>query len=72
MIIKIKVKPNSSENLIIKTNEGLIVKVKEKPENNKANIGIIKLLGKHYKVPASNIKIKSGMSSTKKTVEVKV
>jgi len=73
MIIKIKVKPRSSEQKIIKISEKeYLVYLKAPPENNKANIELITLVAKYFKVPSSNVRIKAGMISRKKLVEVKV
>jgi len=72
MILHIKVKLNSSHNSIEEKQEEnvLVVSVKEKPENNKANIALIKLLSKHYNVSPKTIKIKSGLNSRNKLVEI--
>ena len=63
MIIKIKVKPNSSESKVEKSESGeVIVRVKEKAEDNKANIAVIKALSKYYngaKISYSNASSKS-------------
>jgi len=46
MIIEVKVKPNSKEQEIIKTGENEYkISLKEKAEDNKANIELLKLLG---------------------------
>lgn len=65
MRINIKVTPNSKTNEIVEGNP-LIVKVKEKAENNKANIAVIKLLSKHFN---SRVRILRGLTSRKKVVE---
>jgi len=68
MQIKIKVKPNSAEQEIKKINdENYEVKLKSSAKDNKANIELIKLLKKYFK---SRIKIKSGLKSRNKIVEV--
>jgi uncharacterized protein (TIGR00251 family) len=68
MRIKIKVHPNSSKEDIKKIDEGNYeIWVKEKTEDNKANIALIKLLKKHFK---SEIKIKSGFTSKNKIIEI--
>ena len=66
MRLPIKVTPNSKKDEIIEGNP-LIVKVREKAENNKANIAIVKLLSKHFN---SKVKIVRGLTSRKKIVEV--
>ncbi len=70
MKFKIKVFPNFSENKIKKSGEVLQIYVKEKPERNRANLAIIKLLGKHFNKPLKDIKLK-GLTSKNKMVEIK-
>lgn len=74
MLINAKVKSNSSENSIKedKENNRLIICVKEKPKQNKANITIINLIAKHFKANVSHIKIKSGKTLSKKVIEIKI
>ncbi|MFA5993235.1 MAG: DUF167 domain-containing protein [Candidatus Pacearchaeota archaeon] len=69
MIIKIKVKPNSSENKIDneKVEGMLVVSVKEPPQDNKANLAVIKALSKYYN---AKVKIISGKTSKIKLVSV--
>lgn len=68
MKIKVKVKPNSKEDDIEKINDtAYIVSLKEPAKDNKANIKLIKLLGKYFK---KTVKIKSGFTSRNKIVEV--
>jgi len=65
MIIHVKVKPNSNEDKIKKTEVGYEIEVKAKPEDNKANIAVIKLLAKHFNVSQKSIKIKNPTSRNK-------
>lgn len=67
MNIKIKVKPNSGEQSIEQKEDFYIVKLKSAPENNKANLELVKLLRKYFK---KQVKIKSGFSSRDKIVEL--
>ncbi len=67
MIIKVKVKPNSGRKDVIRKKDEYMVYLKSRPENNKANIELIKLLKKHFDRP---VKIKSGRSSREKIIEV--
>ena len=72
MIVKVVVVPNSSELRVEKLNDGsLKVFLTEKPDNNKANIQLIKVLAKFFITNHSNIHIKSGVRGRKKVVEVK-
>ncbi|MCX6749246.1 MAG: DUF167 domain-containing protein [Candidatus Pacearchaeota archaeon] len=68
MIIKIKVHPNAGRQEIVKDDEGYAVYLKSVPEDNKANIELIKMLKKHF---GKDARIKSGFTSRKKLVEVK-
>ena len=65
MIIKLKVFPNSPESKIEDYEEFLNVYVKSKPEKNKANLEVIKLLSKYYKKSPKQIKLKALSSRTK-------
>ena len=67
MKLKIKVKPNSKEQGIEKKEDYYLVKLKSAPENNKANVELLKLLKKYFK---SDVKIKSGFSSRNKIIEL--
>ena len=70
MIIKIKVKPNSGKQELVKISEDeYIINLKKPAQDNKANIELFKLLKKHFK--AENIKIIKGLKSREKIVEVK-
>lgn len=71
MILKIKVKPNSGKQELIKISENEYkISLKERAENNKANLELIKLLKKYFKVGAEDIKIIKGMKSKNKIIEV--
>jgi len=72
MIINVKVKLGSPEQKVSKISENkFLIRLKSKPENNKANIDMIKLLSKYFKIPYIKIKIKSGFTSSNKTVEIR-
>ena len=66
--ISIKVKPNSSQSKILEKNNEIVVYVKPKPENNKANLEVIKLFSKEYK----NVKILKGLKSSKKLLQLEI
>ena len=71
MQINIKVKPNSKEQKIIEETDGsLIIRLKSPPVDGKANKELIKVLSKKYNVPKSYIRIKSGVSSRQKLIEI--
>ena len=72
MILKIKVKPGSGKQEITKiSNEGYTISLKQKAEDNKANIELIKLLKKYLKVNSNNLNIIKGLRSRNKIIEVK-
>ncbi|MEK6915123.1 MAG: DUF167 domain-containing protein [Nanoarchaeota archaeon] len=66
MIIKVKVKPNASNNKIEKLSENnYYISTTEKAESGKANTSIIKLLSKEFNTNYKNIKIKNPTSRNK-------
>ena len=66
----IKVKPGSSQEKIIETNEGeLTIYLRAKAHDGEANDALIKLLSKYYKVPKTSIKIIRGTKSKSKIRE---
>ena len=66
MIIQIKVKPNSREEKIEISEEGLLVFLKAPLEKGKANRALVKFLSKVF----GSAEIVSGETSRKKFVEV--
>lgn len=70
MIIKVKVKPNSRKQSVEQENGVYKISLREKAEEGRANIELIKLLAKHFKVPSFQVSIKSGFTTKNKTVEV--
>lgn len=70
MIIHVKVKPSSGRQEVLDEGDGkFLVSLKSAPENNKANIELIKLLKKYFK---GEVKIKSGLKSKNKILEVEL
>ena len=70
MIIKVKVKPNSKEQSI-KQEEGIYkISLREKAEEGRANIELIKFLAKYFKIPSFQVSIKSGFTSKNKIVKI--
>lgn len=68
---KVKVKPNSKVQKIEQEADGsFIVYLKSPPVDGKANEELIKLLAEKFHVPKSYIRIKSGLSSRQKLVEI--
>lgn len=66
MILHITVKPNSSKDSLEQiSSKEYKASIKAPAENNKANIKLTNLLSKHFKIPASKIKIKNPTSRKK-------
>lgn len=71
MRVKVKIITNSSQAEIIPQPDGdLKIKVKSAPVDNKANIEMIKLLAKYYKVSPSQISIIRGKTAKNKLIKV--
>ena len=63
MIIFVKVKTNSKKSEVIKVKENnYLVNLISNPENNGANLELIKVLSRHFRVPNKNIIIKAGLT----------
>ena len=71
IILNVKISPNSSKNEIIKTEEGLKVKITAQPIEGKANKALIEFLSKTFKVPKSYFEIIKGETSKEKTILIK-
>lgn len=71
MKVIIRVKPNSHQEKIEKTENDYLIFVKEPPVDNRANQAVIKVLANYFKIPKSRISILSGLKSKQKVIEVK-
>lgn len=68
---QVKVKPNSRQQKIEEQTDGsLTVHLKSPPVDGKANDELIQILSKKFEVPKSRIRIKSGLSSKNKLIEI--
>ena len=68
--IKVKVKPNSKKTELIKIKDNIYyINLKAPPENNKANIELIKKLSKALKC---QVRILSGQTSKHKRLEIAI
>jgi len=67
MIIYVKVKPSSEKQEIIKGGGIYTIYLKSPPEDNKANVELLKLLHNYFK---AHVRIKSGMTSRNKIIEI--
>lgn len=71
MKIEVKVKPASGKQKIEKISEAkYIISLKKPAEDNKANIELIKLLGKELKVSSKSINIIKGLKSKNKIIKI--
>ncbi|MFA6428452.1 MAG: DUF167 domain-containing protein [Candidatus Buchananbacteria bacterium] len=71
MLISIKVKPGSKLSQITKQVDGSwLIKTKAPAKENKANQEVIELLAREFKVAQSLVKIKRGVNSKLKLVEI--
>lgn len=72
LIFTLKISPNASKNEIIKTSEGVKVKITAPPVDGKANKCLIEYLSKLFKVPKTSFEILRGETSKEKTLLIKV
>lgn len=70
MFLRVKVQPSSKNQYIKQEDDRLIVYIKSLPVDGKANEELIKLLAKKFGVPQSKIRVKSGLSSRNKLIEI--
>lgn len=71
MIISVRVKPNSRNNLVQCLEDGTyVVNVTSSPVDGKANEKLLELLATHFHKPKSSIRIKRGASSRNKLIVV--
>ncbi len=70
MLISVIVKPGSTQDVVL-VNENLFhIYTKARPHNGFANKRIIELLADHFRIAKSLIKIKSGLTSKQKIIEI--
>ena len=68
---RVKVKPNSKDQSIKEELDGsFTVHLKSPPVDGKANEELIKVLAERFDVQKSQIRIKSGLSSRQKLIEI--
>lgn len=68
---RVKVKPNSKQQSIKEETDGsFTIHLKSPPVDGKANEELIKILAKKFDLPKSKIRIKSGLSSQQKLIEI--
>lgn len=67
-VLQLRISPNASKNEIIKTTDGIKIKITAQPIDGKANKALIEFLSKQFKVPKSYFEILKGETSKDKTV----
>lgn len=77
MKIKVKIRPNSKENVVEKIEDNSLdysylyfIKVKASPIDNKANLELINVLSKYFDLPKSKINLVKGLKSKIKTLVI--
>ena len=71
MKIYVHARPSSSEIRVEKVGEGrYLVFLKATPENNEANIELLKVMGKYLGIPSTKFRIIAGASSKDKVIEI--
>jgi uncharacterized protein (TIGR00251 family) len=71
MLVSVRVKPNSKKPRIEQAEDGtLVAYLKSPPVEGKANQELIARLAARFGVPKSRVRIKSGLASKTKLVEV--
>lgn len=71
LVLNIKISPNASKNEIIKSDEGVKLKITAQPIDGKANKAVIEYLSKNFKIPKTFFEIIRGETSKEKTVLIK-
>ena len=69
--LKIRISPNASKNEIIKSEDGVKIKITAQPIEGKANKAVVEFLSKEFKIPKSSIEIVKGTTSKEKTILIR-
>lgn len=72
LILQLKISPNASKNEIIKSDDGIKIKITAQPVDGKANKALTEFLSKELKVPKTYIEIVKGTTNKEKTVLFKI
>jgi uncharacterized protein (TIGR00251 family) len=68
--IRVKVVPNSKVEEVVEEGDGFLVRVREPPQEGKANRAVIKLLADYFGVPQRQVVISSGFASRNKVIDI--
>ena len=71
MRIGVKVMPHSPKEEMTKQGDVYIVRIREAPVEGKANEAVIRLVAERFRVPKSDVKIVSGLTSRNKIMEIR-
>ncbi len=66
--IHLKISPNASKNEIVRTDEGVKIKITAQPIDGKANKALVEFLSKEFKIPKTSIEILKGQTGKDKTL----
>ena len=73
MKISVNVKPNAKQVKIERVNEShFLIRVKEKPQEGKANRAVIKALAEYFRIPQADVALVKGQSSREKIFEIRI
>jgi len=71
MRLRVRVKPGAHEEKVSREPDGsLLVSVRARAQEGKANEAVVKAVAGFYHVPKSRVRILTGLSSRTKTLEV--
>ena len=71
MRVRVRVKPGAHEEKVSREPDGsLLVSVRARAQDGKANEAVVKAVAGFYHAPKSQVKIITGLSSRTKTLEV--
>jgi uncharacterized protein len=68
--IRVRVRPSSRTDEVVREGECLVVRVKEPPKEGRANRALTKLLAEYFGVSQTRVSILSGLRSKDKVVEI--
>ena len=71
MLVRVRVIPLSKKSTVVNLGEGLLkVRVLSPPTDNRANNELIEVLAQYYNIRKSSIKIRKGLKSKSKLIEI--
>jgi len=70
-ILQVKVKPNARASQLIAQDDGTwLAQIAAAPVDGQANVALIALIAKHFGVPRTQVRIKTGSSARIKLVQI--